>query len=254
MNDFNLIFYDILNKSKKIEVKDLEKSKPFEHKILYYQIPIFNKDYLLYICEKNILLLNITSFIFEYNLNLNEKAVSSELFVLNNKYFLAILCEYKIVLYSLKSDSKTKDKCNLSFDIYQEFPKSNDKIINMKIFFNTNLIAFQTEKAIIFETFKTKINKKSKELIFDKTENFQTQIPNKDELNALNKKLEELYETYKADKFKSLDTYKNIIIDYSKLNNYFIIAIYNKLFIIQSYLKNDIKEKEIEKNKEKTIL
>ena len=31
-----------LNKSKKIESKELEKYKPSEIKILYYQIPLFN--------------------------------------------------------------------------------------------------------------------------------------------------------------------------------------------------------------------
>ena len=249
MSDYTLILYEILNKSKKIETKELEKYKPIEIKILYYQIPLFNKDYLLAICEKNILLLNITTFIIEYNLTLKEKVISSEIFVFNNIYFLLVLFEYKIILYNLNNNTNTKEKCSLSFDIYQEFPKSNDKIINMEIFSNTNLISYQTDKKIIFQTFKTKINKNSKELIFDKTENFQTQIPNKDELNDLSKKLEELYETYKSDKFKSLDTYKNIIMEYSKLNDYFVIRIYNKLFIIQSFyddLKNGIKESEID--------
>ena len=249
MSDYTLILYEILNKSKKIEIKELEKYKPIEIKILYYQIPLFNKDYLITICEKNILLLNITSFIIEYNLALKEKVISSEVFVLNNLYFLAVLLEYKIVLYKLKNNDNSKEKCSLCFDVYQEFPKSNDKIINMTIFSNTNLISYQTDKKIVFHIFKTKINKNSKELNFYKTENFQNQIPNKDELNDLSKKLETLYETYKSDKFKSLDTYKNIIIDYSKLNNYFIIGIYNKLFIIQSFydfLKNDIKESEID--------
>ena len=249
MSDYTLILYEILNKSKKIETKELEKYKPIEIKILYYQIPLFNKDYLLAICEKNILLLNITTFIIEYNLTLKEKVISSEIFVFNNIYFLLVLFEYKIILYNLNNNTNTKEKCSLSFDIYQEFPKSNDKIINMAIFSNTNLISYQTDKKIIFQTFKTKINKNSKELIFDKTENFQTQIPNKDELNDLSKKLEELYETYKSDKFKSLDTYKNIIMEYSKLNDYFVIRIYNKLFIIQSFyddLKNGIKESEID--------
>jgi len=71
-------------------------------------------------------------------------------------------------------------------------------------------------------------------------------------LDDLNKKLESLYDTYKCDKFKYLDNYKNIILEYSKLNNYFIIAIYNKLFIINSfydYNKNDIKESEINNKK-----
>ena len=45
MNDSTLILYEILNKSKKIESKELEKYKPFEINILYYQIPLFNKDY-----------------------------------------------------------------------------------------------------------------------------------------------------------------------------------------------------------------
>ena len=249
MSDYTLILYEILNKSKKIETKELEKYKPIEIKILYYQIPLFNKDYLLAICEKNILLLNITTFIIEYNLTLKEKVISSEIFVFNNIYFLLVLFEYKIILYNLNNNTNTKEKCSLSFDIYQEFPKSNDKIINMEIFSNTNLISYQTDKKIIFQTFKTKINKNTKELIFDKTENFQTQIPNKDELNDLSKKLETLYETYKSDKFKSLDTYKNIIMEYSKLNDYFVIGIYNKLFIIQSFyddLKNGIKESEID--------
>jgi len=249
MNDSTLMLYEILNSSKKIEIKELDKYKPIEIKILYYQIPYFNKDYLLCICEKNILLLNITSFIIEYNLSLKEKVISSELFVLNNKYFLSILFQYKIILYHLNINNNSKENIPLSFDLYHEFKESNDKIINMKIFYNTNLIHYQTDKKLFFLTFPTKINKNSKELIFDKTENFQNLIPNKDELDDLNKKLESLYDTYKCDKFKYLDNYKNIIIEYSKLNNYFIIAIYNKLFIINSfydYNKNDIKESEID--------
>ena len=250
MNDYTLILYEILNKSKKMEIKEIEKYKPIEIKILYYQTPLFNKDYLLTICEKNILLLNITSFIIEYNLTLKEKVFSSELFVLNNIYFLAISFEFKIVLYSLKINQK--ENCLLSFEIYQEIPKSNEKIFNMKIFLNTNLLFYQTDKIIFFNTFKVKSHKVPKEFIFDKIQNFKDQIPNKDELNTLNKKLESLYETYKSDKYKSLDIYNNIIIEYTKLNNYFIIAIYNKIFIIQSfydYLKNDIQESNININK-----
>ena len=250
MSDYSLILYEILNKSKKLETKEIEKYKPMEIKILYYQIPLFNKDYILIICENNILLLNITSFIVEYNLNLKDKVYSSELFVLNNIYFLSILSEYKIYLYSLNINKK--EKCLISFDIYQEFPKLNDKIINMKIFPDTNLFFYQTEKKIYFYTFRTKINSNSKEIIFDKKENFQDNIPNKDELNNLNKKIETLYDTYKSDKYKSLDLYKNIIIDYTKLNNYFVFAIYNKLFIIHSFYninKHDISESNIEVNK-----
>ena len=250
MSDYSIILYEILNKSKKLETKEIEKYKPMEIKILYYQIPLFNKDYILIICENNILLLNITSFIVEYNLNLKDKVYSSELFVLNNIYFLSILSEYKIYLYSLNINKK--EKCLISFDIYQEFPKLNDKIINMKIFFDTNLFFYQTEKKIYFYTFRTKINSNSKEIIFDKKENFQDNIPNKDELNNLNKKIETLYDTYKSDKYKSLDLYKNIIIDYTKLNNYFVFAIYNKLFIIHSFYninKHDISESNIEVNK-----
>ena len=250
MSDYSIILYEILNKSKKLETKEIEKYKPMEIKILYYQIPLFNKDYILIICENNILLLNITSFIVEYNLNLKDKVYSSELFVLNNIYFLSILSEYKIYLYSLNINKK--EKCLISFDIYQEFPKLNDKIINMKIFPDTNLFFYQTEKKIYFYTFRTKINSNSKEIIFDKKENFQDNIPNKDELNNLNKKIETLYDTYKSDKYKSLDLYKNIIIDYTKLNNYFVFAIYNKLFIIHSFYninKHDISESNIEVNK-----
>ena len=250
MSDYSIILYEILNKSKKLETKEIEKYKPMEIKILYYQIPLFNKDYILIICENNILLLNITSFIVEYNLNLKDKVYSSELFVLNNIYFLSILSEYKIYLYSLNSNKK--EKCLISFDIYQEFPKLSDKIINMKIFPDTNLFFYQTEKKIYFYTFRTKINSNSKEIIFDKKENFQDNIPNKDELNNLNKKIETLYDTYKSDKYKSLDLYKNIIIDYTKLNNYFVFAIYNKLFIIHSFYninKHDISESNIEVNK-----
>ena len=250
MSDYSIILYEILNKSKKLETKEIEKYKPMEIKILYYQIPLFNKDYILIICENNILLLNITSFIVEYNLNLKDKVYSSELFVLNNIYFLSILSEYKIYLYSLNINKK--EKCLISFDIYQEFPKLNDKIINMKIFPDTNLFFYQTEKKIYFYTFRTKINSNSKEIIFDKKENFQDNIPNKDELNNLNKKIETLYDTYKSDKYKSLDLYKKIIIDYTKLNNYFVFAIYNKLFIIHSFYninKHDISESNIEVNK-----
>ena len=250
MSDYTLLLYEILNKSKKLETKEIEKYKPMEVKILYYQIPLFNKDYILIICEKNILLLNITSFIVEYNLNLKDKVYSSELFVLNNIYFLSILSEYKIYLYSLNINKR--EKCLISFDIYQEFSKLDDKIINMKIFLDINLFFYQTEKKIYFNTFMTKINSNSKEIIFDKKENFQDNIPNKDELSNLNKKIETLYDTYKVDKFKSLDTYKNIIIDYSKLNNYFVFAIYNKLFIIHSFYnktKHEISESNIEVNK-----
>ena len=49
-----------------------------------------------------------------------------------------------------------------------------------------------------------------------------------------------------------MDLYKNIIIDYTKLNNYFVFAIYNKLFIIHSFYninKHDISESNIEVNK-----
>ena len=57
MSDYSIILYEILNKSKKLETKEIEKYKPMEIKILYYQIPLFNKDYILIICENNILLL-----------------------------------------------------------------------------------------------------------------------------------------------------------------------------------------------------
>ena len=243
MNDYTLIFYEILNKSKKIEINNLEKFNPIEIKILYYQIPIFNKDYLFVLCEKNILLLNITSFLIEYEFSLKEKAISSELFVLNNIYFLLILFEYKIILYNINVN--IKENCLLGFNVYQELSLSDEKIISMKAILNTNLIFYQTEKKLKFFLFKTKYNLNSKEIIFDKEKNFKSQIPNIDDLNNLEKKLLSLYEAYKSDKFKSLDTYKNIIIDYTKISDYFVIAIYNKLFIIKSFydkIKNDIIE------------
>ena len=148
MSDYTLIFYEILNKSKKIEINNLEKFNPIEIKILYYQIPIFNKDYLFVLCEKNILLLNITSFLIEYEFSLKEKAISSELFVLNNIYFLLILFEYKIILYNINVN--IKENCLLGFNVYQELSLSDEKIISMKAILNTNLIFYQTEKKLKF--------------------------------------------------------------------------------------------------------
>ena len=70
MSDSTLINYDLSTKTKKLETKELEKYNPIEINILYYQIPIFNKDFLLVISENSILLLNITTFIIQYNASL----------------------------------------------------------------------------------------------------------------------------------------------------------------------------------------
>ena len=67
MSNYSLMNYDLITKTKIFEMKELDKYTPIEIVILYYQISIFNKDYLLVLCENNILLLKITSFIIEYN-------------------------------------------------------------------------------------------------------------------------------------------------------------------------------------------
>jgi hypothetical protein len=73
-----------------------------------------------------------------------------------------------------------------------------------------------------------------------------------DELNTLKKNLESLYKKYNVDKFKSIDIYKNILIEYSQMANAFILATYNRLFIIKSFydINNEsIAESEINNNK-----
>ena len=251
MNDYSLINYDIFTKTKKLEIKELDKYNPIEITILYYQIPIFDKDYLLVLCENSFLLLNITSFITENNIPLKDKPISMELFILNNTYFLSILTKYKIILYTVE---KTKNKQTLNFILYQEIKSDNgEKIISERLFLYKNLIGYQTDTKIIFLTFKTNKNLNTQTLVFDKQQNFQRQIPNFDELNTLRKNLDILYKKYNVDKFKNIDLYKNIVIEYTPMNNYFIFSTYNRLFIIKSFydFNNECIE-EIELNNSKT--
>jgi hypothetical protein len=227
--------YDLITKTKIFEMKELDKYTPIEIVILYYQISIFNKDYLLVLCENNILLLNITSFIIEYNYTLKDKPISMELFVLNNVYFLSVMFKYKIILYTIEK-SKNKNNDSLNFIINEEIKTVNDERITIdRLFIYHNLIGYQTDTKIIFNTIKTKNNLKSQMIIFDKKANFQRQIPNADELNNLKKNLDNLYKKYNVDKFKNIDIYKNILIEYTPMNNFFIFATYNKLFIIKSF-------------------
>ena len=248
MSDYSLINYDLITKTKKLEMKELGKYVPIEIAILYYQIPLFNKDYLLVLCENNILLLNITSFIIEYNYTLKDKPISMELFVLNNIYYICVMFKYKIILYNIEK-KKNKDNDSLNFIIFEEIKSINDERITIdRLFIYNNLIGYQTESKIIFNTFKTNINLNSQMINFDKKSNFQRQIPNSDELNSLKKNLDTLYKKYNVDKFKNIDIYKNILIEYTPMNNYFVLATYNRLFIIKSFydLKNEnILESEI---------
>ena len=213
MSDFSIINYDIANKTKIFDIKDAQKYNPLILKILYYQIPLFDKDYLLVLCENNILLLNITSFIIEYNLSLKDKAISIELLVFNNTYYLIVMFKYKIEIYKIEKERNKNSKIPLRFDSWQIVQSiNNDKIIEGTLFVYQNLIEYQTETKIVFFTFKTIKNINSQTLIFDKKINFQRQIPNYDELNALNKYLDELYKKYNMDKFKNLDLYKNFFL------------------------------------------
>ena len=233
-SDYSLMNYDLATKTKKLEIKELEKYNPIEINILYYQIPFFDKDYLIVLCENNILLLNITTFIIEYNLTLKDKSISQELFVFNNIYYLAVLSRYKIVIYNIEYNKNNKNA--FKFQIFDEIQSTNEeKIISERLFIHQNLIGYQTESKIIFNTFKTKTNLNSQTLIFDKKLNFQRQIPNTDELNALKKNLDSLYRKYNVDKFKSIDKYKNILMDYTQMNDYLILATYNRIFIIKSF-------------------
>ena len=254
MNDYSIINYDINTKSKKLEIKELEKYNPIEITILYYQIPIFEKDYLLVLCENNILLLNITSFIIENNTSLKDKPISMELFILNNTYFLSVMFKYKIILYIIDKNKNKNSKNPLNLKVFQEIQAENDeKIISEKLFIYKNLIGYQTDTKIIFCTFKTNKNSNMQILSFDKKVNFQRQTPNMDELNTLRKNLDSLYKKYNIDKFKNIDLYKNISIEYTPMNDYFIFSIYNRLFIIKCFydVNNEcIEETELNNNKE----
>ena len=241
-SDYSLMNYDLVTKTKKLEIKELEKYTPIEINILYYQIPFLDKDYLLVLCQNNILILNITSFITEYNLTLKEKPISHELFVFNNTYYLAILTKYTITVYNIIFNKNSKNP--IRFQIIEEIQSTNEgRIINERLFIYQNLIGYQTDTKIIFNTFKTKINLNSQTLTFDKKSNFQRQIPNTDELNTLKKNFDSLYKKYNVDKFKNIDKYKNVMIDYTQMNNYLILATYNRIFIIKSFY--DIKKEEI---------
>ena len=110
MNDSTLINYDLTTKTKKLETKELDKYSPIELSILYYQIPIFNKDFLLVLCEESIFLLNITSFIIEYNTPLKDKPISFELFIHNNIYYLSVMFKYKIILYTIEKNNNKNSK------------------------------------------------------------------------------------------------------------------------------------------------
>jgi len=254
MSDFSIINYDIVNKTKIFDIKDAQKYNPLILKILYYQIPLFDKDYLLVLCENNILLLNITSFIIEYNLSIKDKAISIELLVLNNTYYLVVMYKYKIEIYKIEKERNKNSKIPLRIDSWQVVQSiNNDKIIEGTLFVYQNLIEYQTETKIVFFTFKTIKNINTQTLIFDKKINFQRQIPNYDELNALNKYLDELYKKYNMDKFKSLDLYKNFLIEYSSMNNCLLIATYNRLFVMNSFydtLNENIIETELNNSKE----
>ena len=254
MNDSSLINYDLTTKTKKLETKELEKYNPIEINILYYQIPIFNKDFLLVLCENAILLLNITSFIIEYNTPLKDRPISFELFILNNIYFLSVMFKYKIILYKIEKNNNKNSSNLLNFAIFDEIQSENgEKIINERLFTYKNLISYQTETKIIFYTFKTNKNINSQIIVYDKKQNFQRQIPNSDELNILRKNLDSLYKKYNIDKFKNIDIYKNILIEYTPMNNYFIFATYNKLFIVKCFYdakKESIEDAEINNNKD----
>ena len=141
MNDSSLINYDLTTKAKKLETKELEKYNPIEINILYYQIPIFNKDFLLVLCENAILLLNITSFIIEYNTPLKDRPISFELFILNNIYFLSVMFKYKIILYKIEKNNNKNSANLLNFAIFDEIQSENgEKIINERLFTYKNLI------------------------------------------------------------------------------------------------------------------
>ena len=253
LSDYSLINYDLNKKTKKLETKELEKYNPIEMSILYYQIPLFDKDYLLVLGENSILLLNITTFIIEYNISLKEKAISMELFVLNNSYFITIMFKFKIIIYTIEKNNNKNTKNTLNFIFFQEFQSYNgEKIISERLFLYKNLFAYQTDTKIIFSTFKTQKNLKEQIFIFDKKQNFQRQIPNSDELNILRKNLDSLFKKYNADKFKSLDIYKNVLIEYTPMNNYFILASFNRLFIIKCFYdsgKECIEDSEINNSK-----
>ena len=253
LSDYSLMNYDLAKKTKKLETKELEKYNPIEISILYYQIPLFDKDYLLVLGENSILLLNITTFIIEYNITLKEKPISMELFVLNNTYFISIMFKFKIIIYTIVRNNNKNLKNVLNFLVFREIQSNEgDKIISERLFLYKNLYAYQTSTKIIFSTFKTPKNLKEQIIVFDKKQNFQRQIPNSDELNTLRKKLDSLSKKYNVDKFKDLDIYKNTLIEYTPMNNYFIFATFNRLFIIKCFYdsgKECLEESEINNTK-----
>jgi hypothetical protein len=155
MADYSLINYDLITKTKKLKIKELEKYNPFEITILYYQIPLFEKDYLLVLCENNLILINITTFIIEYNLSLKDKPISMEIFALNNVYSCSIMFKYKISFYIIEKNNNKNSKNPLNFSLAQEIQSPNDeKIISERLFIYRNLFGFQIETKIIVNTFK----------------------------------------------------------------------------------------------------
>ena len=131
--------------------------------------------------------------------------------------------KYKIILYKIDLYSNKNSAILLNFAIFDEIQSENgEKIINERLFTYKNLISYQTDTKIIFYTFKTNKNINSQIIIYDKKQNFQRQIPNSDELNILRKNLDSLYKKYNIDKFKTIDIYKNFLIEYTSMNYYFI--------------------------------
>ena len=241
LSDYSLSYYMTDTESKKIELKDLDKYLPFDLQILYYRFDLFKKDYLLVLCEKNILVINPTNFIKEYIFNLTEKPNLMQINVIKDLYLLQLISDFQITILNIIPSKKNDNPFNFK-KYYEFFPK--EKIISNDVIVYNNLCGYQTEKSFVFFIFNTSSSTRCSNIIFDKKQSFgnKENIIENNELSLLRSDLNSFNTKYDNEKFSNLDLYKIYKMDYAPNCNYFLFAFYNRVFIIHSFYNKNAQD------------
>ena len=226
LNDGMLIIYDPLNNTKKYEIDDVKVYKPTQIAIIFYNKSQVKKDYILFLSENKLIVMNFSNYTVSYEQNINPSAMNMKIHAFKDLYLVVVTHKNKLCLYNIVQNSQSAS--GFSFYLYYNID-TDEQILTKDILLNKNFIAFETKNKINFYTFDSSPNKENVSFFFSKSDNFSSEMVSFPEARALGQ-----YLLNSNLKNKNIEAYKNIQFEYSNLSNVIFMSFLNKIFLIQS--------------------
>ena len=121
LNDGTLIIYDPINNTKKYEIDDVKTYKPTQIAILFYNKSQVKKDYLLFLCENKLVVMNFSNYTVSYEQNINQSAMNMKIHAVNDLYLVVVTHKNKLCLYNIVQNSQSSS--GFSFYLYYNIDK-----------------------------------------------------------------------------------------------------------------------------------